>query len=403
MRDAVLLAAGRGERLWPLTATRNKPLLPIANEPLVTRLARQLAGAGIERLTVVVADAGDEVAAEATRAAKAYGLALTLAEQRVRRGTGHALAQAELPEAPVLVTYGDLFLPTGELEAFVARGAGGAIGAKEVANPQDYGALELDGEALLAIHEKSGSPPSNLVNAGVYVLPEGFGPHLAGITPSPRGELELTDAVVAATTEGLGFSVHRFAGWLDVGWPWDVLDANALALAELEPAILGTVEEGATLHGPVRVEEGAVVKAGAYLEGPVLVGERATVGPNCYLRGATTIGSGAKVGAHNEIKNSVLFERSKVPHLSYVGDSVLGRDVNLGAGTIVANLRHDDANVRVGTARGVVDSGRRKLGVVLGDGVKTGINCTLNCGVMIGPGEGVAPGEVVTRTRGLSS
>lgn len=398
-RRAIVLAAGQGERLWPLTATQPKPLVPVANETLLARILGQLAGAGLDHVTVVTAGPEGPVADHARRVAKTLDLELDIAVQRERLGTGHALQQVDLPDEPVVVTYGDLFLEPDALQHLIQAGPTGAIGALEVADVTSYGALALDGDRLVGIEEKPAQTRAGLANAGVYVLPAGAQAHLAAIEPSPRGELELTDALTAAVTAGLEMVVHPFEHWLDVGWPWDVLAANERALSELEGEVLGEVEPGAQLIGPVRVEPGATVRAGAVIQGPALIGPGATVGPNAYIRAATTLGPNAKVGHGCEVKNSVLFEGAKVPHVSYVGDSVLGRNVNLGAGTQVANLRHDGADLLVDTPKGRIDSGRRKLGVILGDGVKTGINATLNCGVLMGPGELVGPGEVVKRSR----
>lgn len=396
---AILLAAGQGTRLWPLTATRPKPLIPIAGEPLVCRLARQLSEAGITQLQAVVSDAKGPVAAALADRCPELGLELEIAVQTERRGTGHALQQADLGDQATVVAYGDLFLPDGAIAELVDQPTTGVIGARTVDDPSRYGALDTDDGELVRIVEKSPDPPSDEVNAGVYRLPPGFHNHLEELEPSPRGELELTDAINAATRAGAGFTVHTFEAWVDVGWPWDILEANTLALSTLETRIDGTVEDGVVIEGPAVIHETAHVKAGTRIEGPVIVGPGSTVGPNAYLRPSTTLGEGCKVGNGCEVKNSVLFDGAKVPHLSYVGDSVLGQEVNLGAGTQVANLRHDGATLRVRTKRGRIDSGRRKLGVILGDGVKTGINATLNCGVMLGPGELVAPGEVVERSR----
>jgi bifunctional UDP-N-acetylglucosamine pyrophosphorylase/glucosamine-1-phosphate N-acetyltransferase len=395
----VLLAAGKGTRLWPLTATQPKPALPVAGTPLVARLVEQAAEAGIERVRLVAAREDGPVARAAQRAAKAHGLDLAVHVQDQRRGTGHALAEAGVPDAPALVLYGDLFLPEGALASFVDAVGEAGVGARRVDDVSAYGALSVEDGRLAGLVEKPGLAEPGLVNAGVYVLPAGFGAHLDGLEESPRGELELTDALEASLDTGQAYDVHAFEAWQDVGWPWDLLEANARALDELEPATEGTVQEDAQLHGPVRVEAGATVREGSVLEGPVLVQAGATVGPNAYVRGATTIGPDAKIGHACEVKNTLLLEGANVPHVSYVGDSLLGREVNLGAGTQVANLRHDGATVQVETPRGQRDSGRRKLGVVLGDEVKTGINATLNAGVVLGPGETVKPGEAVYESR----
>jgi bifunctional UDP-N-acetylglucosamine pyrophosphorylase/glucosamine-1-phosphate N-acetyltransferase len=242
----------------------------------------------------------------------------------------------------------------------------------------------------VSVIEKSTAPPSDLANAGVYHCPPGFASLLARVRPSPRGEMEVTDALNAAFAKR-PWTVVEVQDWLDVGRPWDLLAAAERALAEMPERRRGHVELGATLHGKVVVEEGAVVKAGAYVEGPVYVGRNAVVGPNCYLRPGTVLLADTKVGNGVEVKASLLMEGTHVAHLSYVGDSVLGQRVNFGAGTLVANLRHDGKTVRVDG----VDSRRRKLGVIVGDDVHTGINTSLNVGVVLQAGATTRPGEVV--------
>jgi len=133
------------------------------------------------------------------------------------------------------------------------------------------------------------------------------------------------------------------------------------------------------------------------------VREGAEVGPNAYVRGPAVVGVGAHVGHAVELKNSVLMSGASVGHLSYVGDSVVGENVNFGAGTVVANLRHDGRNVvaRVKDGDEKVDTGRRKFGVVVGDAAKTGINTSLNAGVRLGAGAKTAPSEAVMKDKGL--
>ena len=149
----------------------------------------------------------------------------------------------------------------------------------------------------------------------------------------------------------------------------------------------------------ITVEEGATVEAGVTVEGPALIRAGARVGPNAYVRPATLVGPGVRIGHAVEVKNSVLMEGATVPHLSYVGDSVLGEGVNLGAGTQVANLRHDDADVRITVKGERVSTGRRKFGIVAGPGAKTAINTSLNAGVVLSAGATTTPGESVTRDR----
>ena len=180
--------------------------------------------------------------------------------------------------------------------------------------------------------------------------------------------------------------------WIDVGRPWDLLRANAALLAPLKGATRGRVDPGATLVGEVLVEEGAEVRRGAYIEGPTIVGPAAVVGPNCYVRPATSIGPKAKIGNACEVKNSILMASAHVPHQNYVGDSILGERCNLGAGTKVANLRLDEAPIRI-LFRGMeIDTGLRKLGVIMGDDVKVGINASIDAGTIIGEQSFLGPG-----------
>ncbi len=147
------------------------------------------------------------------------------------------------------------------------------------------------------------------------------------------------------------------------------------------------------------VEDGARVRSGAYINGPAIVQSGADVGPNCYVRGATVIGENVRIGNAVEVKNSIVMADTAIGHLSYVGDSILGEDVNFGAGTIVANLRHDGESVRMTVKGDRVDTTRRKLGVVVGDRTKTGIDTSLNAGVILGVGARTSVGESVTRDR----
>src|SRR5438309_12092578 len=160
-------------------------------------------------------------------------------------------------------------------------------------------------------------------------------------------------------------------------------------------AMDGMVETGVHVHGMIHLSRGGVIRSGCYLEGPVFIGENAVVGPNAYLRPYTVVGDGAKVGAYCDVKNSMLMERAKVPHLSYVGDSIVGAGCSLGAGTITANLRFDDASIVSTVKRRWVDTGRRKLGAIIGDNVRTGINVSLLPGVKIGSGSWIGPGAIV--------
>lgn len=186
-------------------------------------------------------------------------------------------------------------------------------------------------------------------------------------------------------------------GWKPVTYPWSVLEANEKMLAKLRPLKKGNVEKGATLKGKISIGKGTVIRAGSYIEGPVAIGEHCTIGPNCYIRGSTAIGNHCLVGNATEIKNSILMNGTHVGHLSYVGDSILGENVNLGAGTITANLRHDNGSVKSSIKGILVDTKRRKLGAIIGDNVHTGIHTTIYPGRKLWPNLSTIPGETVKK------
>ena len=143
--------------------------------------------------------------------------------------------------------------------------------------------------------------------------------------------------------------------------------------------------------------------SGTYIEGPVLIGKNCKIGPNAYIRPYTVIGDNCHIGNACEVKASIIMNGSKIPHFNYVGDSIIGENCNLGAGTKVANLRLDEKNIKVPVKNELVDTGRRKLGVIMGDNVHTGINVSIDVGTMIGAYTYIAPGARVKGVVGTKS
>lgn len=175
---------------------------------------------------------------------------------------------------------------------------------------------------------------------------------------------------------------------------WRVLESAQEELKGIKQNIEGKVEEGVAVKGEIFVGRGTVVKGGTRIEGNAYIGRDCVIGPNAFLRGGVMIADNCHIGT-SEIKASIILSGSNVPHFSYVGNSLVGRNCNLGAGTKIANLRHDNAAVKVKIAGKTLDSGRRKLGALLLDGVKTGVNSSINCGAVLLPGTMVKPNEFV--------
>ena len=180
--------------------------------------------------------------------------------------------------------------------------------------------------------------------------------------------------------------------------PWDLLRANEQVVASLpESLLLGEVHPLAVIEGVVLIGEGTRILPGVFIEGNAIIGANCKIGPNCYIRGNTSIGDGCHIGQSVEIKNCLILSKTNVGHLSYIGDSVLGEKVNLGAGTTTSNLRHDGKNHHSMVGGKLVDTGRRKFGTIIGDGVHTGINTSIYPGRKLWPNTSTRPGEIVQR------
>jgi len=392
--QTVLLAAGEGTRMRPLTTHTPKPMLPVADRPLCAHTADAAIEAGTDELVFVIGYEADAV--REYFGAEYRGVPVSYATQDEQLGTAHAVRAArEHLDGDFAVLYGDdLYDPASINDLFESVPG---ISAYRAENPENYGVLDTDGGEVVGVTEKPDDPDTNLVSAGACVLPSEAREWL-DVEQSERGEYELTDVLdrVFAEYEVSSTELDR---WMGVGRPWELLEANEWKLTELDSTVDGDVSERADLRGPVKIEEGAVVEPGVVIEGPVIIRAGAHVGPNAYIRGATLLGERTRVGNAVEIKNSVVMAETHVPHLSYVGDSVLGRAVNFGAGTTVANLRHDDEPVKQTVKGERVSTGRRKYGVVVGDGAKTGIHTALHPGVVLSSGARTAPNETVTRDR----
>ena len=403
---AVILAAGQGVRLLPITATRPKHLIKVGGKPILEHCLDALKKAGITEALIVTHYLGKAIR-EYFGGGEQFDLRLTYVEQPSILGTGNAASMAEpYVDGKFVLIYGDLLFSEDALkrliQMFETEHPDAAMAVTPVAKPENYGIIELENaRKIKRIVEKpaSGETPSNLANAGLYIFSTKIFKTIQSVKSSVRGEIELTDAISLMIKHKKKVYATEIPKdeWLDIGQPWDLLEANTWALKRMEHKVLGTVEEGAHLIGPITVAKTARVRSGAYIEGPSFIDEGADVGPNCYIRPCTSLGKNTRVGNACEIKNSIIMDRTHVGHLSYMGDSIIGEHCNLAAGTLLANLRFDDGHVKMMVKNKVVDTGRRKLGAILGDEVKTGINALLMPGVKVGQNSWIGPDYMVQR------
>ncbi|AAL80359.1 glucose-1-phosphate thymidylyltransferase [Pyrococcus furiosus DSM 3638] len=399
---AIILAAGKGERLRPLTDDRPKVVLKIANKPIISYVLENLDPFVDEFIIVVkymkekVIDLlGDEF----------RGKPITYVEQGEEEGTAAAVYSVkEFIESneEFFVVNGDLYFEPdavkGLLHVFKKEKGDAGIVVKEFENLSQYGMVEVENGKVKGIIEKPGNV-KGYANLGIYIFKSDVFDYIENTEISERGEYEITDTINLMIKDGKSVVYYNYEGfWSDIGRPWDLLEVNEYILkTKLKHEIRGVVEEGATIIPPVEIGEGTIVRAGSYIIGPVKIGKNCRIGPNCYIRPYTSIGDNCHIGNAVEVKNSIIMDNSNAPHLNYVGDSIIGENTNLGAGTITANLRHDKGTIKVEVKGKLEDSGRRKLGAIIGHNVKVGINVTIYPGRKIGSNSFIGPGVIVDK------
>lgn len=391
---AVILAAGEGKRMFPLTDTRPKVMLPVANKPIVEHLLAELREAGLTDFLFVVGYHSEKIRGYFGDGSR-WNTTVQYVTQKKQMGTADAVRQVSwwVGSDRFILANGDVILGRDDVRA-IMQSSTLAMGLSAQEDVSGLGVVEVQGQAIVRIHEKVKKPPSNSVNTGLYLLTSEIFDAINDTRPSPRGEYELTDSLQLLIDRGIVLTGYKVSSWMNFTYPWDLLTANQLLLKTLAPDVKGDIEPGAHISGAISLGKGSIIRSGSYIIGPVVIGEHSEIGPNCYIRPSTAIGDGCHVGAAVEVKNSILMAGAKAPHHNYVGDSVVGEQCNLGAGAKTANLRLDRQQIH---SMGV-DTGRTKLGALIGDGVQVGINASINVGCAIGSYSVIGPGAAVTGT-----
>ncbi|RLJ09573.1 MAG: glucose-1-phosphate thymidylyltransferase [Candidatus Aenigmatarchaeota archaeon] len=388
--NAVILAAGKSTRTYPLTVNKPKSLLKVANKHVIKYNLDALKGL-VKEVIIVVGFCKDMIKAELGN--EYEGMKIIYAEQEEQLGTGHALLAAEpFVDERFFVMMGDDIYSKEDIRKLLMHRC--AVSAKKVSDPSSFGIWIVENGLVRGYEEKPENPRSDLANPGLYVLTRDIFPHIRSLQKSPRGEYELNEAVNNLAKD---IDIHcvEIEGWIPIGYPWDVLDANEKILESHKGIVKGLIEEGVVIKGEVSIGMNTLVKSGSYIEGPVIIGDNCVIGPNCHIRPKTSIGNDCHIEFGVQIKNSVIGDGVNIKHLSYIGDSVIGDNVNIACGTITANLRHDGNSVSSFVKGQKIDTKRRKFGTVIGEGAKTGIGTLIYPGRKIWPGKTTLPGEVV--------
>ena len=388
--QAVILAAGRGKRFQPLTNSRPKPLLKVLNKTILEYNLDQLNNL-VGEVVLVVGYRGEKI--KNLIGERYKNLKIKYVFQKAQLGTGNAAKKALfLIGDKFLLLNGDDLYDREDIKKCLKKYP--CILLARAKNLSNFGIVSCEGEFVKGIIEKPKEPADNLVNAGLYFLPKLI--FNFKIKKSPRGEYEFTDYLREFIKKEKLFFI-KAKNWRSLSYPWDLFEVNEFLLKREKGIREGKVEKNSQIKGKIIAEEGTLIKSGSYLQGPIYIGKNSQIGPNCYIKGPVSIGNNCLIGQAVEIKNSIIGANVKISHLSYVGDSIIGERCNLGAGTIIANLRFDQKTIKLITNGKLVDTKREKFGCILGDGVETGINVSIMPGVLIGSDCLIYPNSLVKR------
>ena len=399
---AIILSAGEGSRMRPLNLTKPKTMLPVAGKPIIQYNIESLRDNGITDILLIVRYK-EEIVRNYFGDGSDFGVNISYKTQKDFLGTANAISYGEdFIDDSIIVLNGDIILDDEIIHEIIKKynylSPDTLMLLTEVEDPSAFGVVEIENGNIKNIVEKPKreEAPSNLVNAGIYIFNKDIFDKIRETEISERGEYEITDSVSLQIEDNKTVIGHKTSkDWIDVGRPWELIEVNEELIGKLKTEIKGTVEAGAVIHGEVFLDEGSVIKAGVYIEGNVYIGKNCDIGPNSYIRGNTYFGDNVHVGNAVEIKNSIIMENTNVSHLSYVGDSVIGSNCNIAAGTNIANLRFDNATIKTKIKNQKIDSGRRKLGAIIGDSVKTGINSSFSPGVKVGHNSTIGSGVLL--------
>ena len=388
---AIILAAGEGTHISPFSETRPISMIGVAGRTMLDNTFSLLKNAGINDIFVVVGHKQEKLI-ERLQEQDHNGLNLHYVEQKRKLGIGDAVMQVKNKISPgeyFLLLYGDTLTAENIFSKVQQSFHSFKCPVASICLPpsnQMFGNVFLNArmEITKIIEKPKGNNLGNYVLSGVFVLPASFFKLLESSGKSMEKALK---KVVAG--DGLRASMWEDE-WLDVVYPWEILTANKMIMDSWQESSIAknaVLEANVTLQGIVRIEAGAIIKSGAVLEGPCCIGEGSYIGNNSLIRSYTSVGKKCSVGSGVELKNCVVMDNSQIGRLSFVGDSVLGENVDMGAGCMTVNRTVDWKPISVKIGKRRIGTGMTKLGAFLGDGVVVGAGNTLPPGMVVAPGK----------------
>lgn len=370
IEQAVILAAGEGQRLRPLTVLKPKVMIPIADKPILQYVVEALAANGVRHIIMVVGYRKEQVQ-DYFGSGEKLGVEIDYIVQKQQLGTAHALMHAKDAVADrFLVLPGDNIIKSDTIAPLV-EAKPSIILVKKQENVSKYGVVTARKGTVEEIVEKPQEATSNLVNTGIYSLDRGMFEFV-------EEEVELPMVLNSMIARGYEIAAQETDGiWLDAVYPWDILRLNDIALGAVSLSTAGTVEKGVTMKGAVSIGKGTVIRAGSYLVGPLIIGENAEIGPHACIFPATSIGDQVTISPFSQIRNSAIGNGVHIGPGSILEDSIVDRGSVLGghftafsAGAVI-EVEGEYHNVHTGTVVGehcaIEENVTARPGVILGN------------------------------------
>ncbi len=377
---AVVLAAGEGRRLRPLTNNMSKVMIPVGGKPILEYVVDSLRENNITEIIMVVGYRED-VVRQYFGDGKDFGVKIRYVRQKNQLGIAHAILQAEkYVKEDFLLVYGDNMIERECIKALISTEPN-TILATYSDKANRYGVVEMEGPKLVKIREKPNSQENIIFTGMAHLAPEVF----ERIRDLSEGGKYHFPTVL--NSMDIRVKVVR-CGWMDAIYPWDLLDLNARALKSVGKVLGGKIEDS-TIIGNVEIGEGTVIRAGVYIRGNVKIGENCEIGPNSVIIGDTTIGDGVSIGAMSYIENSIIMEDSAIGEGSIVKDSIIGMSVEAEPRLTTLTGKFEKI------MEGEIISG--KGGGVIGDGSTIGAGVVIHPGVLIGSDVNIADMKVIQK------
>ncbi len=373
MKQAIVLAAGEGQRLRPFTVSRPKAMLTVADKPVLHYVIEALAGNGIRDI-IIVAGYRKEQVYSYFGAGEDFGVEIRYVVQDHPLGTAHALKQAkELADDTFIVLPGDNLIDAATLKDIIT-GTDPAVLVKRVDDPSRYGVATLEDGGITGIQEKPPVAETNYASTGIYLFDR-------DVFRYAETTLDIPDAVNAMIAEGTTFKAALTEGrWLDIVYPEDIITLNNIILQDVRNSVGGTIEDGAVISGPVVIGAGTVVRSGSQIYGPVVIGTGCDIGPNACIKPGSSFGDNIVIGPFSYVENSVFDDDVSLGPSSLVYNSVIG------SGCVIRGRFTATGSPGLAAAFAGGAEARGEVGVIMGEDCDIEANVAVEAGTVVGNG-----------------